>query len=247
MRQGSRHTYSWGAITDKLSEGDLWTIKKSWKEKKNTPSFIIYCCYFFCRCCRYKIKIFPLSDPASKEEDKLGYKFLLRVTWPLACAYQLVSLGTAHKPRTSETVSPTSPICCPRRSLSSDSDMRANHSLGHQLRRRNNFSTGDGPVRWEIWDVVVRSDWDKFCIQRSLSLSLSLSGSSSSEENHRDLPRRQQFNEAWSYLNKSARSSSRDVHSFFFFYLKRAGGATWIFHSFSPSASATARNPACRL
>lgn len=192
MRQGSRHTYSGGAITDKLSEGDLWTIKKSWKEKK-PPSVIYYLLLlFFAVVVVTRLRFFPLSDPASKEEDKLGYKFLLRVTWPLPCAYQLVSLGTAHKPRTSETVSPTSPICCPRRSLSSDSDMRANHSLGHQLRRRNNFSTGGGPVRWEIWDAVVRSDWDKFCIQWSLSLSLC------GEENHRDLPRRQQFNEAWS-------------------------------------------------
>lgn len=75
-----------------------------------------------------------------------------------------------------------------------------------------------------------------------LSLSLSLSGSSSSEENHRDLPRRQQFNEAWSYLNKSARSSSRDVHSFFFFYLKRAGGG--LHEYFIPLAPVPAQQPA---
>lgn len=76
----------------------------------------------------------------------------------------------------------------------------------------------------------------------AISLSLSLSGSSSSEENHRDLPRRQQFNEAWSYLNKSARSSSRDVHSFFFLLFKEGWGG--LHEYFIPLAPVPAQQPA---
>lgn len=49
---------------------------------------------------------------------------------------------TSHAPLV-DTVSPTSPICCPRHS-------EANHSLGRQLLQRSSFGTSADLSRWEI-------------------------------------------------------------------------------------------------
>lgn len=83
----------------------------------------------------------------NESEDKLGYKFRLqsRGPCPVRISWCPLAPHASHAPL-SRTVSPTSPICCPQRQLSSHtdahcSDTRANHSLGRLLPERSNSST----------------------------------------------------------------------------------------------------------
>lgn len=124
------------------------------------------------------------------------------------------------------------------------SDTRANHSLGHQLPWRSYFffRGSSTPVQWEIWHVVMMPAW----IWHSVCVCMCdvclweerRRESWSGTENHRDLPCRQQFNEACSRLNKSAHSPSRGVHSFLSLFFWRV-----LHEYFIPSALLPAQQP----
>lgn len=90
-------------------------------------------------------------------------------------------------------------------------------------------------------DMLSAWIWHYLCMCVCACEQSGTSKSWSGKENHRDLPGRQQFNEAYSYLNKSARSPSWGVHSFIlfsFFFSRRV-----LHEYFIPSAPLPAQQP----
>lgn len=148
------------------------------------------------------------------------------------CAYQLLSPGTSHKLHTSGVSLHVSHMP----GTTGISNMEANHSLGHHLQEE--------PFQHYIVTMMLRMDL-AFTPAPPPTLCVSQLGSSTSEQNHSDLSHWQHFNEAWSQLQINWHTLHCRV-SFFVGGWGGGGVATWIFHSFSPSARATACNPASR-